>query len=254
VHEYVVDPLNDWMAPPARDGASLHLGKPTGQSGAVAAALVQPAAPDGPSDPLESINRRVFAFNNVLRSHVLQPITQFYRGETPSAAQEDVQNFFSNLREPITIVSSLLEGKLDDVGNSGARFGINTTIGIVGIHDPATAYGFPRHTHNLEEALCVYRVPSGPYIVLPLYGPATVRDAVGRLATIAAYFEAMGYAVYIPYRVGDAVAQSTVSRESGAAPNQPSMSSYEIQKLSYFAGRDAGCGNLVRNGAEKLSP
>jgi ABC-type transporter lipoprotein component MlaA len=254
VQRYVVGPLGELTAPTPRGGAG---GDPRYGGEAMPAALTQPpatATPDGPGDPLEPINRRIFALNSSLRAQLLEPVVGFYRGQTPPAVQQSVQNFFSNLREPITMVSGVLEGDLGDAGNAAARFGINTTVGIAGLYDPATGYGYPRRTHNLEEALCVYRLPSGPYIVLPLYGPATLRDAVGRLATVVAYFEAMGFGIYVPYRLGDAVAQSANTDPASRLGEVLSPDPYLAQKEAFFDGREAGCARYVRNGTDKLSP
>jgi ABC-type transporter lipoprotein component MlaA len=253
VQRYVVDPLGDLLSSPPGKGTALDP-RSRGDDEALPPVPTPVAAVQALSDPFEPVNRRIFAFNSGLRSHLLDPVVAYYRDEAPPAVQESLQNFFSNLREPITIASSLLEGDVSDAGNATARFGINTTVGVVGLYDPATGYGFPRRKHNLEETLCLYRLPSGPYVVLPLYGPATVRDAVGRLATIAAYFEAMGFGVYVPYRLGDAVAQSVAPRKPGGLADQLSPDPYLTQKTLYLAERSAGCGRYLRNGSDTLSP
>ncbi|HEY8871824.1 MAG TPA: VacJ family lipoprotein, partial [Stellaceae bacterium] len=149
------------------------------------------------SDPLEPFNRLMFRLNRGLQAKVLDPVSNLYLQQTSPEVQLGVGNFFRNLREPATFVSSALEGQLNDAGTAAARFGINTTLGIAGFRDPATDLGFTVRPRNFEETLCSYGVPSGPYMVLPILGPATLRDAAGRLATVVMYFEVMGAPVYV---------------------------------------------------------
>jgi phospholipid-binding lipoprotein MlaA len=156
--------------------------------------------------------------------------------------QYGVGNFFRNLREPATFASSALEGQFDDAGTAAARFGINTTLGIAGFRDPATELGFTVRPRNFEETLCVYGLPSGPYLVLPVLGPATLRDAAGRLATVVMYFEVMGISVYVPYRVTDITVQYANVKAKMDAINKLSTDPYMAQKALYLAMRDLSCG------------
>ena len=163
--------------------------------------IASPAVPNrigpGPvddSDPLEGLNRAMFKLNNSLRANVFEPVSDLYHRWAPPPVQTGVHNFFANLREPVTAVSHLLEGRVQGAVGAAARFGINTVIGIAGVFDPATPMGFPAQPRNLEQTLCAYRLPAGPYVVLPILGPATVRDSVGRLATAVAYYQEIGRA------------------------------------------------------------
>jgi phospholipid-binding lipoprotein MlaA len=152
-----------------------------------------------------------------------------------------VGNFFRNLREPATVVSSALEGQLDEAGTAAARFGINTTLGIVGFRDPATGLGFTVRPRNLEETLCMYRLPSGPYLVLPFLGPATVRDAAGRIGTNVMYFEVMGAPVYIAYRLTDFTVQEAMVKEKMDLIDELSIDPYMAEKALYLAMSDLSC-------------
>lgn len=194
------------------------------------------------SDPLEPFNRLMFRLNGGLQKKLLGPASQFYLDHTPAAMQSGVDNFFHNLREPATFVSSALQGRFDDAGAAAARFGINTTLGIAGVRDPATGMGYTVRPRNLEETLCSYRLPSGPYLVLPILGPGTLRDAVGRLATVVLYFEVMGSAVYIPYRITDFTVQYATVKDKIDLMNKLSSDPYEAQKALYLAMRTLGCG------------
>jgi len=214
-----------------------------------AAALAIPGLPGSDlsrylngDDPLEGFNRLMFRLNGGLQAKVLGPVSELYRDHTSPEIQLGVGNFFRNLREPATFVSSALEGQLDDAGTAAARFGINTTLGIAGFRDPATELGYTVRPRNLEETLCAYNVPSGPYLVLPILGPATLRDAAGRLATVVMYFEVMGTYVYLPYRITDITVQYANVKQKIDAINQLSPDPYRTQKALYLALRDLNCG------------
>jgi phospholipid-binding lipoprotein MlaA len=194
------------------------------------------------SDPLEPFNRLMFRLNGGLQAKLLGPASQFYLDHTSPAVQVGVGNFFHNLREPATVVSSALEGQFGDAGTAAARFGINTTLGIAGVRDPATEMGYRVRPRNLEETLCTYELPSGPYLVLPILGPATLRDAVGRIATVILYFEVMGAAIYIPYRFSDFTVEYAAVKDKIRLMNQLSGDPYTAQKAVYLALHALRCG------------
>jgi phospholipid-binding lipoprotein MlaA len=193
------------------------------------------------NDPLEPFNRLMFLLNGGLQSKLLDPVSRLYSEHTSPDVQYGVGNFFRNLREPATIVSSALEGQFDDAGAAAARFGINTTLGIAGLRDPATAMGFTVRPRNFEETLCVYGLPTGPYLVLPVLGPATLRDTAGRVATVVMYFEVMGASVYIPYRVSDITVQYANVKDKMDLMNELSTDPYVAQKALYLALRNLSC-------------
>jgi phospholipid-binding lipoprotein MlaA len=196
-------------------------------------------------DPLEGFNRYMFDLNERLRLRLFHPVTDFYLRVTSPPVQAGVRHFFSNLREPVTIASSLLQGNLDDAGNATARFSLNTTIGIIGFFDPAASMGYPRKMRDLEETLCLYGLPSGPYLVLPIFGPGTIRDAAGRLATLVAYYEAMGASLYVPYRITDIALQSIDIQDKLTQLNSISVDPYVTQRAIYLTGRSLNCGQQV---------
>ncbi len=193
-------------------------------------------------DPLEPFNRVMFAFNNGLRSAIFDPVINAYHRHATPAVQTNVHNFFANLREPVTIVSNLLEGRVGGATNAAARFSINTVIGVAGFGDPATRMGFPAQPRNLEQTFCNYRIPSGPYVVLPLFGPATARDAVARIATNVAYYQALGGGIYITYRVTDVGLQYGETRERLRMIDALSLDPYLAQRRAYLATRRLDCG------------
>jgi phospholipid-binding lipoprotein MlaA len=140
---------------------------------------------DGPDpadrDPLEPLNRGIFGFNEVVYGWVFDPVATAYQWVMPGPGRRAVRRFFTNLGEPVTLVNDLLRFRPLQAGSSGARFLINTTAGVGGLFDPAAAWGLELHASGFGGTLAVYRVPSGPYLVMPIMGPSTARDAVGGL-------------------------------------------------------------------------
>ena len=198
--------------------------------------------PPGSEDPYEPINRLIFGMNSGLRGYVLGPFADLYDDHTTPEVRRSVGHFFSNLREPVTIASSAFAGNLTDAGNATARFGINSTLGIIGLFDPATGLGYAHRPHDFEELFCQYDLPSGPYVVLPLLGPATARDAVARLLTVAAYVQVMGTTVYLPYRVSDIAVGYAGVHDKVKHLNATVIDPYAIQRSIYLAGRNENCG------------
>lgn len=131
------------------------------------------------SDPLESVNRLTSEFNRVLRDIVIDPVVDGYQYITPTDIQQGVSNIFSNLSEPVTAVSSLLQGDTENAGNASKRFLVNSTVGIGGIGDPASGIGIEQRREDLGQAMGANGVESGPHIVLPILGPSNLRDATG---------------------------------------------------------------------------
>jgi len=132
------------------------------------------------SDPLEGFNRTVDGFNQVVDKAVIKPLAQGYDKVTPPEVRTVIGNFFSNLDDISVAVNNLLQGKPKAAGSDITRFALNTTIGIVGFADVATELGFPKNDEDFGQTLGVWGVGSGPYLVLPLLGPSSLRDAPSR--------------------------------------------------------------------------
>lgn len=133
-------------------------------------------------DPLEPLNRSVFAFNDALDRGLLRPIAQHYVRWVHPGIRQIVGNVFSNLSDPWVGVNNLLQGKPVQALGDFARFGINTVFCLGGLGDLASELGLPRHNEDFGQTLGVWGVPSGPYLVLPLLGPSSFRDATGVVA------------------------------------------------------------------------
>ena len=140
--------------------------------------------PDGapaldPSDPFESTNRAVLDFNTSLDDSVLRPVAEAYRENVPAPMRTGLRNFLRNLNEPVIFANNVLQLRLLDAGHTLMRFYINSTAGGLGIFDIATPSGIERRSGDFGQTLHAWGVPDGPYLMLPLLGPTTVRDAVG---------------------------------------------------------------------------
>ena len=142
-------------------------------------ATVPPNAGQDPRDPLESFNRQVFEFNEGLDKVVLKPLAQVYDAVLPVPVQECLSNGFSNLREPSNALNNLLQGKGAEAVSDVCRFAINTTVGLLGCFDVATRMGLEKHREDFGQTLAVWGVGNGPFLVLPLLGPSTIRDTAG---------------------------------------------------------------------------
>ena len=130
-------------------------------------------------DPLEPMNRAIFGFNEVVDDAILEPVAEGYRYITPDPIEDSISNFFNNLGEINTIVNSALQLKLDKTISSSSRFVINSTVCVLGLFDVATTLGIDRHREDFGQTLGHYGISPGPYLVLPFFGPSSLRDAPG---------------------------------------------------------------------------
>lgn len=131
------------------------------------------------ADPLEPINRVVFAFNDKVYLYALKPIAKVFR-YIPEPARVSLKNFISNITTPIRMINALLQGKFQDAGTEGGRFLINTTIGILGFFDPAKDHmELYKKDEDTGQTLAVYGAGHGFYLVLPFIGPSSLRDGIG---------------------------------------------------------------------------
>lgn len=130
-------------------------------------------------DPWENWNRQVFEFNDTLDTYALKPVAQAYRNITPQVVDDAISNAFSNLKEPVVVISDLAQGKFLQALSDTGRFLINSTVGILGLFDVARHIGLEKHDEDIGQALAYWGVESGPYVVLPILGPNTVRDTAG---------------------------------------------------------------------------
>jgi len=134
------------------------------------------------SDPFESVNRSIFGFNERLDRAVVRPLAEAYVEVIPVPVRDGLSNFLANLDDAVSALNHALQGKPVKAASSFARVVLNSTVGIAGLRDPATGLGLARESEDLGQTLAVWGLPSGPYLVLPFFGPATLRDAAARVA------------------------------------------------------------------------
>ncbi|MCR8825132.1 MlaA family lipoprotein [Pseudosulfitobacter koreensis] len=151
-----------------------------------ACAAPDPAAVsrDGIYDPNERYNRKVHAFNRKLDTAILRPAGRGYSNTVPDEFEDSIGNFATNLAQPSMVVNSLLQGDLRGAGLSTVRFLTNTVLGFGGFVDAATEFDVPQHNTDFGETLYVWGVGEGPYVELPVVGPSTRRDQVGRVVDL----------------------------------------------------------------------
>jgi phospholipid-binding lipoprotein MlaA len=130
-----------------------------------------------PTDPLEPFNRKMFALNEGVDKAVLKPVAQGYRAVTPQPVRAGVGNFFNNLEDLWSGLNSVLQLRGQNAAENFMRFGTNTVFGLGGVFDVASEMGIERHSEDLGKTLGRWGVPSGPFIVMPLFGPSTLRDS-----------------------------------------------------------------------------
>lgn len=136
----------------------------------------EPSAPD--TDPWEKLNRNIYTFNDTVDRYSLKPIAKGYKAIFPQFMRTGVSNLSRNLAEPVSILNNLLQGKPLRSMNDLSRFVLNSTVGVAGLIDWGTMAGLERSGEDFGQTLAVWGVPSGPYVVIPILGPSTMRDAL----------------------------------------------------------------------------
>ena len=131
-------------------------------------------------DPYEATNREIFAFNQSVDRDVLVPVAEAYRSNVPQPVRDGVHNFLQNLDEPLIFAHDVLQAEPGLAANTAGRFVVNSTLGIGGVVDVATAMGIPYHPNDLGITLAHWGFPEGAYLIIPVLGPSNVRDAIGK--------------------------------------------------------------------------
>jgi phospholipid-binding lipoprotein MlaA len=222
-------------------------------------------------DPLEGFNRAMWGVNQAADKVIIKPVSTVYRTVAPRPVRQGVSNFFSNLTEPWSLVNNLLQGKPKRAADNLRRFVINTTIGVGGLVDQASKMGVQPAPEDLGQTLATWGVNGGPYLVLPLLGPSTLRDGVGSGA--AAFADPVNIAVNnadvnVWYKRGYRAAQIVSIRsdltDSGADsflkssldPYAAARSAYlqrrRAQIMDQDGGLDAGPPDDIQPGGESV--
>ncbi|MDG2354042.1 MAG: VacJ family lipoprotein [Gammaproteobacteria bacterium] len=130
-------------------------------------------------DPFEDVNRVVYGFNEAVDDNLLEPVSRAYKDRVPEVAQDGVSNFFGNLRDVSTLANQILQFKPVESAETFGRILVNSTIGLGGLFDVASDMGLTTDDEDFGQTMGVWGVEEGPYVVLPLLGPSTVRDGAG---------------------------------------------------------------------------
>ena len=195
-------------------------------------------------DPLESVNRVIFNFNNVADKVILEPVAKGYK-KLPSPIQNGLGNFLNNLKMPLVIVNQLLQGQGGNAAESTGRFFINSTAGLLGIIDVAETVGLEQKQEDFGQTLATWGIGDGFYIVLPIFGPSNLRDASGMFLTsvtdpINAYAITEGEGWIIPVKTATNAVndRSKIIDEVNALRNN-SLDYYAAVRSSYYQNRKA---------------
>ena len=153
--------------------------------------LAQASGEEAINDPLESLNRSIFEVNEGLQDVLLRPIAKFYNANVNLTVRQRISNFLDNLSSPVIFANDLLQGEFERALTTFGRAFINTTIGIVGFADVALELGLERHDEDFGQTLAVYGMGEGFYLVMPIFGPSSHRDAIGKFV-IDPYLDPLG--------------------------------------------------------------
>ena len=194
------------------------------------------ATPTTQIDPYESMNRSIFSFNESLDDNVMKPVAEGYRFVTPDPVEIMISNFYSNLDDVKVIFNDLLQLKFRNAGADSARFLINTILGMGGLVDFGTDYGFPKRLEDFGQTLGHWGVSTGPYIVLPFIGGSNMRDAPATLVDLVT--SPMFYSGFITFGVGAAMgAVAAVDTRAGLLDTEEIIGEAALDKYEFL--RDA---------------
>lgn len=138
-----------------------------------------------PKDPWESWNRSMQSFNDTLDDYLMKPVATGYQWITPNFVDRGISNFFSNIDDIGVFANDMMQGKVMQSTQDGARFLVNSTAGVAGFVDVGDMIGLPKHNEDFDQTLGVWGVPTGPYLVLPFFGPSSPRGVVGLVGDAA---------------------------------------------------------------------
>lgn len=218
---------------------------------AVGATLAGCATGPNPRDPYEKFNRQMFAFNDAVDRAALKPAATAYKQVLPTFVQTGVSNFFGNLSDLWSAVNNLLQGKGQDGMSDFMRFSINSTLGMGGVLDIGSEAGLHKHNEDLGQTLGAWGVQSGPYLMLPLLGPSTVRDTVAIPVDI--YADPWGYVYPVTVRnVGigvRAIDQRAAVLDASNLMEEAALDRYEFIRDGFLQRRQS---RITDNGETRI--
>ncbi len=199
----------------------------------------EPTAPVG--DPLEPANRAFFGFNQKLDDWFWSPITRVYRFVTPEAARRGIRRALRNLNTPIFFVNNLLQLRLRDAGETLGAFALNSTLGVFGLLEPSLEAGWEAHPADFGQTLDLVGVGSGPYVVVPILGPTTVRDGFG--SAVDRFFQPLNYVIpIVPIQLlwggGAGLSLREEASDKLDALEKSSVDFYAVMRSAYLQNRE----------------
>ena len=198
-------------------------------------------------DPIEGLNRAIFKFNTGLDNAVFKPIAKGYRAVVPGPVDKGVSNFFGNLEDFVSAINNYLQFKFHKGTTSAVRVMVNSTAGLLGLIDVASRMGLEKHDEDFGQTLGHWGVSSGPYLMLPVLGPSSVRDTTGRLVDAYA-FDPIYYIDHVPtrnsFRAVKAVDKRADLLGATSVLEEAALDKYNFVKESYFQQRQ----NAINDG------
>ncbi len=187
---------------------------------------------DTDNDPLEPMNRKVFAFNQALDRTVIKPVAKTYRDVVPEWARDRIHAVLENLREPLTFANDVLQGRGGAASITAQRFLMNSIGGLGGLYDRASERGLPKQSGDFGQTLYVWGVLDGPYLVLPFFGPSSVRDGVG--LGVDLYANPVGHIGSSGVRSDASIARTTSGALDQRSRNIESLETLEAASLDFY--------------------
>jgi phospholipid-binding lipoprotein MlaA len=198
------------------------------------------------ADRWEGTNRRIYQFNKNLDRKVLKPLANTYRTVVPIAARHGITNVYSNYGEPANFLNAVLQGKISQAFRTVDRFLINTTLGVGGLADNATDLDRPQEKEDFGQTFATWGIESGPYMVLPVFGPSTLRDSFGLAADVfldpADFARNAAFSPSLYWRAGQIATRvinfrARLSEQGGDALLADSLDEYTLVKSAYLQSR-----------------
>jgi phospholipid-binding lipoprotein MlaA len=201
--------------------------------------LLEEAEADSLSDPIEPWNRGVLWVNRGLDKILFTPISKGYGFIMPDPGKRAVRRFFKNLATPPILVNDLLQAEGKRALTTGTRFVVNTTVGLLGFFDPAASIGLERHESDFGQTLFLYGVGSGPYVMLPIFGPSTARDSVGFVvdSVLRPDFWLLGGAQVLVIQAGDGVSLREMHQQDLEELERASIDYYSALRSVWWMDR-----------------
>jgi phospholipid-binding lipoprotein MlaA len=215
------------------------------------------------ADRWEGTNRRIYQFNKNLDRAVLKPLANGYRTVVPTAARHGITNVYSNYGEPANFLNSVLQGKISQAFRTLDRFLINSTLGVGGLADNATDLDRPQEKEDFGQTFAAWGMDSGPYVVLPVFGPSTLRDSFGLAADIvidpADFARNAAFSPSIYWRIGQLATRiinfrARLTDQGGDGLLADSLDEYTLVRSVYLQSRRSALydGNLPPDPDEEL--